>query len=338
MAVFLILATLLTLAVAAVMARPLLAQSRGTAIGMGVGVIVLTAGLYLALGTPQGLDPGQQQAPTTIEEAVALLESELERDPRQGEGWRLLGRAYAEMGRTDDARNAFEQAAKLDPEDLSAQVEYAGALAATSPGNRFDAQATAILEDVLARDPQHQRARLLLGIARRQAGEHAAAAETWEPLLSQLGPQAAAGLFEQVNAARVDAGLQPLAALPQAERPAASPNAVQVRVTLDEQFAANVRLDPDAVVFVIARVPDGPPMPVAAQRKLVRELPLSLVLDDSNAVMPTQALSTVTEVEVVARISSDGTATAQPGDVTSPPVRITLPHEGQVELVLGAID
>jgi cytochrome c-type biogenesis protein CcmH len=113
---------------------------------------------------------------------------------------------------------------------------------------------------------------------------------------------------------------------------------VQVRVTLDEQFAANVRLDPDAVVFVMARVPGGSPMPVAAQRKLLRELPLTLVLDDSNAVMPTQALSTVTEVELVARISSDGTANAQPGDVTSPPVRITLPHDGQVELVLGAID
>ena len=338
MPVFLILATLLTLAAAAVMARPLLAQSKGAAIGMGVGVVALTGALYLALGTPRGLDPGQQQAPTTIEEAVALLEADLERDPRQGEGWRLLGRAYAEMGRTDDARNAFQQAAQLDPEDLSAQVEYAGALAATSPGNRFGEEATAILEDVLQRDPQHQRARLFLGIAQRQAGEHAAAAGTWEPLLSQLGPEAAAGLFEQVNAARADAGMEPLAALPQAEQAQASPNAVQVRVTLDEQFAANVRLDPDAVVFVMARVPGGSPMPVAAQRKLLRELPLTLVLDDSNAVMPTQALSTVTEVELVARISSDGTANAQPGDVTSPPVRITLPHDGQVELVLGAID
>ena len=66
MPVFLILATLLTLAVAAVMARPLLAHSKGAAIGMGVGVVALTGALYLALGTPRGLDPGQQQAPTTI--------------------------------------------------------------------------------------------------------------------------------------------------------------------------------------------------------------------------------------------------------------------------------
>src|SRR5690606_14093412 len=130
------------------------------------------------------------------------------------------------------------------------------------------------------------------------------------PLLSQLGPEAAAGLFEQVNQARVDAGLEPLAELPQAADAEASPNAVTVRVSLDPEFAAVVRLDPNAVVFVVARVPDGPPMPVAAQRRLVRELPLELTIDDGDAVMPTQALSAVQEVELVARISSDGTATA----------------------------
>ena len=337
MAAFLIISALLVLLAAVVLARPLLAQSRGLAVGMGAGVALLTVALYLAIGTPGGMDPGERQAPTTMEEAVARLEAELERDPRQGEGWRLLGRAYLELGRPEDARDAFEQAAKLDPEDLSAQVEYAGALAATAPGNRFGAEATAILEDVLARDPRHQRARLFLGIALRQAGEPARAAETWEPLLSQLGPQAAAGLLEQVNAARSDAGLEPLDRPPQVASTDASPNAIRVRLALDEQFAANVRLDPDAVVFVSARVPDGPPMPVAARRLLLRELPLSLVLDDSDAVMPTQALSTVDEVELVARISSDGTATPQAGDVTSPPVRITLPADGEVELVLGAI-
>ena len=182
----------------------------------------------------------------------------------------------------------------------------------------------------------HQRARLLLGVALRQDGRNARAAETWEPLLPHLGADAAAGLFEQVNEARAAAGMEPLAELPRAAEVEASPNAVTVRVSVDPDFAAMVRLDPDAVIFVVARVPDGSPMPVAAQRRLVRELPLELTLDDSNAVMPTQALSTVQEVELSARISSDGTATAQPDDVTAPPVRITLPADEPVELVLGA--
>lgn len=339
MALFLLIAAAITVAVAVAIAAPLRAQSRRTAIVFGLAVPVLAAGLYLLVGTPAGLDPGQRQAPTTIQEAVALLEADLERDPRQPEGWRLLGRAYTELGRAGDAREAFRQAARLDPDNLDAQVEHAGSIAASTPGHRFDDEATAILEQVLQLDPEHQRARLFLGIALRQQGLHARAADTWEPLLAQLGPEAAAGLLEQVNEARADADMEPLAGLPQAAAAdtGASPNAVTVRVSVDPDFAAMVRLDPDAVVFVIARLPDGSPMPVAAQRRLVRELPLELTLDDSDAVMPTQALSAVQEVELLARISSGGTATAQEGDVTSPPVRIPLPVEEPVELVLGAI-
>src|SRR5690606_4715293 len=116
-----------------------------------------------------------------------------------------------------------------------------------------------------------------------------------------------------------------------------STHALTVRVAMDPDFASVVRLDPDAVVFVIARIPGGSPMQVAAQRRLVRDLPRVQTLDDSDAVMPTQALSAVQEVELLARISSDGTATPQEGDVTSPPVRLTLPADGPVDLTLGAI-
>jgi len=337
MALFILVAALVIPAAALVIAAPLRAQSTRAAVIMGLAVPVLAVGLYMMVGTPAGLDPAQRQAPTTIEEAVTQLEADLERDPRQPEGWRLLGRAYAELGRPDDARDAFQRAARLDPENLDAQVEHAGAIAASSPQHRFGEEATAILEQVLRIDPSHQRARLFLGIALRQAGENAQAAETWEPLLANLGPEAAAGLLEQVNEARTDAGMEPLAELPRAADAEASPNAVTVRVSLDPDFAAMVRLDPDAVIFVVARLPDGSPMPVAAQRRLVRELPLELTLDDADAVMPTQALSAVQEVELIARISSDGTANAQPDDVTSPPVRITLPADGPVDLVLGGI-
>lgn len=337
MAVFLVSAALLALATAFFMARPLRTHSRRAAIVTMAAVPLMLLGLYMMVGTPAGLDPGQRQAPTTIEEAVALLEADLANDPRQPEGWRLLGRAYAELGRADDSREAFQRAARLDPENMDAQVEHASAIAGADPQHRFGEEGTAILEQVLQVDPQHQRARLFLGIALRQAGRSAEAAQTWEPLLAVLGPEAAAGLLEQVNAARRDAGMEPLDEPPRAEAGPTSPHALTVHVALDPDFASVVRLDPDAVVFVIARIPGGSPMPVAAQRRLVRDLPLELTLDDSDAVMPTQALSAVQEVELLARISSDGTATPQEGDVTSPPVRLTLPADGPVDLTLGAI-
>ncbi|WP_407351315.1 tetratricopeptide repeat protein [Luteimonas sp. R10] len=338
MSVFLALSVVVAVAVAAVVAWPLRTQSRRLAIAVVVAMPVLALCLYALVGTPAGLDPAERQAPRTLADAVARLEAELARDPRQGEGWRLLGRAYREEGRLDDARDAFARAAKLAPEDVGAQLEYAESRAQADPQRRFDAEAMALLQRVLALDPSQERARLFLGIAQRQAGQDAEAAATWEPLLATLGPEAAAGLREQIDAAREAAGLPPL---PQADAaaaddsPAAGAHAVRVRVALDPDFAARVRLDPEASVFVIARVPGGPPMPVAVQKHRLAELPLEITLDDGDSPMPTQTLSALPEVELLARISASGNAMPQEGDIASEPVRIALPARQPVELILG---
>src|SRR5690606_23545629 len=111
---------------------------------------------------------------------------------------------------------------------------------------------------------------------------------------------------------------------------------LKVKVALDPAFAERARLDGEAAVFVLARVPGGPPMPVAVERHRVRDLPLEVVLDDRDSPMPTQKLSTMDEVEVLARISAAGSPTRGEGAVESPRVRGRLRAEGTGELPLGA--
>ena len=112
--------------------------------------------------------------------------------------------------------------------------------------------------------------------------------------------------------------------------------AVQVRGSLDPDLAGRVSLDGQASVFVIARVPDGPPLPGAAEKRAASGLPFTVTLDDADSPMPTLKLSQVEEVELVARLSASGDAAAQPGDPESAPVRIRLPADAPVELVIGA--
>ncbi|NZA28470.1 tetratricopeptide repeat protein [Luteimonas sp. SJ-92] len=332
---FLLLAGVLVVATSFALAWPLRAQ-RGLFAGIVVAVPVFALSLYSLVGTPAGLEPAQRETPRTLAEAIARLEADLERDPRQAEGWRLLGRAYREEERAEDARDAFARAAKLAPEDVGAQLEYAESRAQADPRSHFDEEAIAILEGVLRDDPDQERARLFLGIARRQAGRDAEAAEIWEPLLPGLGPEAAAGLREQIDLARQAGGLPPLDRSGADAPAAAATEGVRVHVALDPEFAARVRLDPRASVFVIARIPGGPPMPVAAQKRSVAELPLRLTLGDGDSPMPTQKLSELSEVEILARISSSGSATPQEGDIASKAVRVALPSSDIVELTLGA--
>jgi cytochrome c-type biogenesis protein CcmH len=326
---FIAIAARVVLAVLVVVLHPLWRSARIPAAALGAVLLLAVAGLYRMLGTPAALDAVAQQAPVTLQDAVAQLEAALQRDPNQPEGWRLLGRAYASDQQLVKARDAFARAATLAPDQPDVLVEAAEASALADPQRHFDAHAVAWLEQALQLQPDQQRARWFLGIAQRQAGQPAQAAKTWEPLLAQVDAKTAAPLRTQLNAARAEAGLPPLAG------PQEAPG-LQVKVSLDPELAARVRLHADASVFVIARIPGGPPMPVAAEKHSVSELPFTATLDDSDGPMPTQKLSGLQDVEVIARVSMSGNAMPQTDDLESLPVRVKLPATKPVELTIGA--
>lgn len=337
MTLFVLIAIGMTLATLALLTFALRRGAPRVALGVAVLVPVLVGGMYLIVGTPAALDPDEVRAPDSLAEAVARLEGDLQRDPRQPEGWLLLGRAYAGLDRPDAARDAIGRAARLLPDDDGLQVEYAQARAQADPARRFDAEAVRVLREVLARTPDHQHARWFLGIAQRQAGDDAGAVATWTPLLTQLDAGTAATLRAQIDVARAAAGL-PVAADESAATPSAS-HVVRVRVQLDDAARAQLaRLPASAQVFVIARATDGTPMPVAVQRHAPESWPLEIVLDDGDGPMPTRRLSALDAVEVSARLSATGSADRADGDLESTSVRVALPAQDAIDLLIRGGD
>jgi len=336
MALFVAIAAALVIVVLAAVLWPLWRESRGVALAGVLAFAVVALGLYRLVGTPAAIDaPAAAATPRTMEEAVAQLEAELQRHPDRADGWQLLARSYEMLDRRTEARDAYARALKLDPDNPDLLVQVAQARLFANPEKRLDDESVAMLRRALELQPQHQRARWFLGVWQRQEGQAAEAAETWEPLLAQVDPATANTLRVQIDAARKDAGLPPL---PAAEAPAATAaaRALTVKVSLDPDFASRVRLRGDASVFVIARIPDGPPMPVAAEKHPLQDLPMTITLDDADSPMPTQKLSDLQEVELVARLSDSGEAMRQDGDIESKPVRVKLPTSEPVELVIGA--
>lgn len=329
MAAFIALAAVLTLAVLTVLLRPLWRDARGVALGIALVALASTALLYRVVGTPQALDAANLKAPETLDDAIVQLQEALQRDPQQAEGWRLLGMAWQREGKAVEARDAYAKAAALAPGNADILTEAAQSRALADGKRLFDVQAIALLQAALKADANHQRARWFLGIAQRQAGDNAAAAATWEPLLARVDAATAASLRKEIDTARIAAGMRPL---PDAATTTAG---LSVKVALDPGFAARVRLRGDATVFVIARRPGGPPMPVAVEKHLASELPFTATLDDGDSPMPTLKLSQLRELELIARLSVSGTANKQDGDIESKPVRVSLPIDKPVELVIG---
>jgi cytochrome c-type biogenesis protein CcmH len=310
---FVIAAAVLAVVVLGLVLRPFWLGNRGAATAMMASLAVVAGLLYLLVGTPRALDPAQRRAPDTLADAIGQLQAELQRNPNQPEGWRLLARAQAAQGRVQEARDAYTQAVKLAPDEPDLLAEAAEARALADPNRRFDDAAVALLRHALEKQPMHQRARWFLGIAQRQAKQPAEAAKTWEPLLGVVEAGTAESLRAQINAARAEAGMAPL---PPAA--AQAPSLLRVTVALAPELQA--RLGATDVLFVIARQPNGPPMPIAAKRVPATGFPVTVELGDGDSPMPTMKLSQVATVEILARVSRQGTASRTAGDLESAPL------------------
>jgi cytochrome c-type biogenesis protein CcmH len=94
---------------------------------------------------------------------------------------------------------------------------------------------------------------------------------------------------------------------------AASGRTIRVAVTIDPGLAGKVK--PGSTVFVSAREAGIPGPPLAAVRLSSDELPTTVVLSDANEMVEGRNLSSVDEVQVVARVAFGGTAVVASGDL-----------------------
>ncbi|CEE39771.1 tetratricopeptide repeat protein [Xanthomonas citri] len=336
MAGFVIAGLVIALLALGLVLRPLWRDARGLAASVAVLLLAASAALYWLVGTPGSMTQPTNRLPTprSLDEAIVQLRAALVSNPDQAEGWVLLGRSLSSQQKFAEARDAFARAVALRPDEADVLVAAAQARMLADDSGRPDPEAMRLLEHALAVQPDHQRARWFLGVVQRQAGEPAKASATWEPLLSVVDTKTRPGLLEQINAARQEARLEPIQAPAAPTAAAASGKRIQVRVTLDAEFAKRAGLPGDTSVFVIARAADTP-MPVAVEKHALSELPLTLTLDDGDSPMPTRTLSSLDHVQLLARLSRSGNAMRQADDVESAPVTIALPAAAPVELVIG---
>ncbi len=310
-------------------------QWQGSRLALVLGLVLplVAAGLYVLVGTPGALDPttgaqsaqGQHQVTAEqIDAMVAQLAARLEREPNNPEGWRMLARSQAALGRYAEAAQAYARLIEIDGKNADVLADYADVLAMAADRN-LQGEPMRLIEEALALDPDHVKALALAGTGEFARGNYDAAIVHWERLMKSLPPDSplAEGVLSGLASARQRSGRPvvaapaappvPAAAVPSAPPAAASAEAVQGIVMLDAALAAKV--SPDDTVFVLARPAEGPRMPLAVKRITVRDLPYAFRLDDSMAMAPGAKLSLHPRVVVTARVSKSGTAAPNKGDL-----------------------
>jgi cytochrome c-type biogenesis protein CcmH len=352
---FLVIAAIMVVAALACVLVPLLRSARREGRPRGPFVLALVLalvtppvvlGAYLAVGTPQALQPlplAENQA--TLAEAARELQASLQRKPDDARGWALLAQAYSALGQPQQALEALDHLLKLKPDDPDAMVAWVEATAETSPSHRIDDASRAKLQRALQIEPEHQRALWLLGISDFQRNDYAGAAKQWKTLLPLLDPgsRVAETVKQQLAEAETRAGgaatTEVAQVNPAPESPAsAATSAVVLDVTVKLDPALAAKVHPADTLFVFARAVDGPPMPLAVARLKASELPATVTLTDAMAMTPAMTLSKFPKVSVAARISKSGNAMPQAGDLESAPVEVATDSHAPVALTIDKVD
>lgn len=287
--------------------------------------------------------PEEEKHAGDMEASISALAERMQQNPDDQQGWMLLGRSYLITGKFDQAVAAYEHAVRLAPQDLDVKSYYAEALARAQQG-RADGKPMQIIEEILARDPNHKNALWMAGAVAATRKDTAKAVEYW----SRLQKQFPAGGEEFKDIGRYLAQVQglpvPAEAAPgkPAESGQAAPAATggkSIRVKVELADAVKARVAPEDAVFIFARAAEGPPMPLAVVRKQARDLPVEVALDDSMSMMKGMTISSFERIVLGARVSRSGKPTPSPGDLQGMSQPLTLTngqgYEVKVDQVVG---
>jgi cytochrome c-type biogenesis protein CcmH len=320
--------------------------------------------MYFTLGSPEALRVranADASHPVSQDEIVAMVESlaaRMRADPGNPEGWLLLARSYAALGRYQESADAYASAAKLVGDDAQIYADWADALA-MAQGRTLVGRPTELIERALAIDPKNRKALALAATVRFERGDYEGALARWRELKALVPPGSdEAKQVDDVIAeveARTRGGTlaqaRPGGASSQSERSgrsaqpgksapspresapqvAAAGRTVSGRVELDA--ALKSKIGQSDALFIYARAVNGPRMPLAVLRGSAAELPKTFTLDDTMSMSPAMKLSSADSVIVEARVSKSGNAIPQPGDLRGASAPVT-PGSANIRVVI----
>ncbi len=318
---------LLVLVALALLLFPLLKHraDSGVKIAAIAVLVVIPLAVFLIYDRINSYDwEGQHQVSTPAEsdQAVDGLIRELAirmRENPDAEGWVLLGRSYAQLGRYPEAAEAFYEAwVMTEGKNPKISMDYAEALILADQRS-LRTSAGDLIDEVLALTPNDLRGLWYGGLSAAAKGNETLAAERWSRLLQLELPDNMRNVVQQQLASL---SLEP-GEMPQPVEMTVITATIDIAPELKDKVVAN------EFMFLIARNLDQPMPPVAVKRVRVGEFPVSIKISDANVMIPGKKLSDITNLALVARISKSGSAMEAPGDLKGD----ALPAEQGGELI-----
>jgi cytochrome c-type biogenesis protein CcmH len=298
-------------------------QGRWLAYVLIAAIPVISATLYWKLGDYQAIgrsnEPSQVSqdnsappSPEAINKMVAALAEKMKAKPDNIEGWLMLGRSYKALEKYPKAIAALEHAYQLANDKAEVLLPYAEALA-LSKKNDWTGLPEQLVTKALTIEPDNPTGLWFAALAKAQQNDKKSAVallRKLETLLPADSPDK-----EQIHNIIVNTEAEGESPTPSKAKDTNPVSALSITVKVSLYPELQPTVAPQDTVFVYAQALAGAKMPLAIERKQVKDLPLSISLSDADSMLPNIKLSNFKEVKLLARISKSGSALPQPGDL-----------------------
>lgn len=282
---------------------------------------------------------------------VMGLQRYLQKHPLDSEAWMTLGNALKSADNDKLSLMAYQRAYRVDPDNLDFAFAYINARLSFDAKNsisELDKEVIRILEGILEKQPDHENALMMLGVAAYQGHDFALAVDSWSHLLDlfmkrdkQVPEKVINALKDSIAKAQENEKQSRIASSDAAQKSFV----INISVDLDTEFKSKIvsrlKQGDDCVLFVYLKpkVSQGRAMPLAALRYQVgnSDFPINLELTDKNSLSGTD-IHAYEQLELSARISFSGQALPQKGDWESEKQTILPSHiDDKVKLLIDKV-
>lgn len=260
---------------------------------------------------------------------ISAMQTNVHRHADDPDRWMRLSELFLSLEATPSAIEALSRAYRLSPDNEEIATTYAQ-VSFFANGGQLDANSRRVLEELLAKNPQHEGAQMLMAMGEARSNNFEQA-QGW---IRRLRASIAAKPGDHTQAL---SSLDELSANIVVQQQQAS-EGIDVTVTINSSLLPLIKAD-DVLFVAIRDVKGGPPF--AAKRlpiSVIKQGEASVSLSDLDAMMPDRTLQSAraddTQLAVIARISHTGNAIAESGDMSANPVVVTT-GQNQVNIEIN---
>ena len=246
---------------------------------------------------------GENFTPQDFQQLTLAIRKRLQENPEDGQGWMYLGRIWMALSQTEEAYAALEKALHFSPDDENVRMTYARALMMSDDKTQLD-NARRLLASLIDGQPQNDNLVLMQAVVAGRLGDKQLLADSLARLEGKLPADSTIAMQLTERLASLNG-----------EQPAkATVTGFNLTVEISEELATN--LPDNGFLFVFAQDANSDNrMPAAVLRLPLDNLPLTVTLTSENAMAPNYSLDQLSTARLIARISKDQQAPAQPGDL-----------------------